>query len=319
MAEGSRFTLRGKRVWVCGAQGMLGSALVRRLANENCDVLTVPHSRLDLRDRVATTQWIGANRPDAIFVTAATVGGIHANSTRPAEFIYDNLAIAMNVVHAAFEQSVAKVMVLGSSCMYPRLAEQPVSEESLLTGPFEPTNEWYAVAKVAAHKLAQAYRRQYGCDFITVVPTNLYGPGDNFDPRASHVVPALIRRFHEAKAEDRAADPIWGTGSPRREFLFVDDAADGLVSLIESYSDEAPINVAGGTDVSIAQLAQTVAAAVGYTGPIAFDTSKPDGMPLKALDGARLRARGWAPRVSLEEGLRLTYDFFLTAADVRLG
>lgn len=304
------FPLTGKRVWIAGHNGMVGSALVRRLTASGTEILTVDRQICDLRDQAGVHAWMRHARPDAIFLAAATVGGIEANRTRPADFLYNNLLIAANVIHAAAECGTTKLMFLGSSCFYPREAAQPIQEGTLLQGPFEPTNEWYAVAKVAGVKLCQAYRRQHGRDFIAVVPTNLYGPNDNFDLAASHVVPAMIRRLHEAKASDRSPVELWGTGRPRREFLYVDDAIDALIFLMEHYSDEAIINVAGGEDVSIAELADAVARTVGYTGSFRFDTSKPDGMPRKALDATRILAMGWRPAVSLEEGLRLTYEWF---------
>jgi GDP-L-fucose synthase len=310
------FPLAGKRVWVAGHTGLVGSALVRRLASTGAELLTVPRSACDLRDQAAVHRWVAQNRPHAVFLAAALVGGIEANRTRPAEFLYDNLAIAANVIHAAAESGVGKLMFLGSSCFYPREAEQPIREESLLTGPFEPTNEWYAAAKVAGVKLCQAYRRQHGRDFIAVVPTNLYGPGDNFDLAASHVIPAMLRRFHEARSSGAAAVELWGTGRPRREFVYVDDAADALVFLMENYSAEDIINVSGGEDVSIAALAEMAARVVGYSGRISFDASRPDGMPRKALSDARIRALGWIPKTPLSEGLHNTYTWFLkNAAD----
>ena len=310
------FRLDGKRVWIAGHRGMLGSALVRRLAGDNVEVLAVDRSRLDLRDQAAVTRWLRQSRPDAVFIAAATVGGIEANRTRPAEFLYDNLMIASNIIQAAAESAVAKLMFLGSSCFYPREAAQPIQEDSMLTGPFEPTNEWYAVAKVAGVKMCQAYRRQYGKDFIAVVPTNLYGPGDSFDLTAGHVISALIRRFHEAKVNGIAYVEIWGTGKPIREYLYVDDAADALVFLMERYSEEAIINVAGGEEVSIAALAKRIAAVVDYRGDIRYDHSKPDGMPRKVLDGSRLSAAGWKPSVSLDAGLAQTYQWFLNSSNL---
>src|SRR3989475_3490976 len=283
------FELKGKRVWIAGHRGMVGSALVRRLADAEAEVLTVERLALDLRDQSAVKRWLTQCRPDAIFIAAATVGGIEANRTRPAEFLYDNLMIATNIIHAAAESGVSKLMFLGSSCFYPREAPQPIDEDSILTGPFEPTNEWYAVAKIAGVKMCQAYRRQYGKDFIAVVPTNLYGPGDSFDLTASHVIPALIRRFHEARVNGACVE-IWGTGKPTRQYLYVDDAADALVFLMERYSEQAIINVAGGEEISIAALAERIAALVNYHDEIRYDHSKPDGMARKVLDGSRLRA-----------------------------
>ena len=305
------FELEGKRVWIAGHRGMVGGALVRRLADAEAEILTVDRLRLDLRDQSAVKRWLTQCRPDAVFIAAATVGGIEANRTRPAEFLYDNLMIVTNIIHAAAESGVSKLMFLGSSCFYPREAPQPIQEESLLTGPFEPTNEWYAVAKIAGAKLCQAYRRQYGKDFIAVVPTNLYGPGDSFDLTASHVIPALIRRFHEARVNGAGYVEIWGTGKPIREYLYVDDAADALVFLMELYSEEAIINVAGAQEISIAALAERIAALVNYRGEIRYDPSRPDGMPRKVLDGSRLRAAGWKPSVPLDAGLERTYQWFL--------
>jgi len=305
------FPLAGKRVWIAGHTGMVGSALVRRLSGSGAEILTVSRATCDLRDQAAVQAWVRQARPDAVFLAAARVGGIEANRTRPAEFLYDNLAIAANVIHAAADCRTGKLMFLGSSCFYPRAAEQPIRESTLLEGPFEPTNEWYAIAKVAGVKLCQAFRRQYGRDFIAIVPTNLYGPNDNFDLASSHVVPAVIRRVHEAKVAGCPSVELWGTGRPRREFLYVDDAADALIFLMENYSDEKIINVAGGEDVSIADLAQTVAQTVGYTGGFSFDTSRPDGMSRKALDDSAIRAIGWRPKISLTEGLKQTYSWFL--------
>ena len=305
------FDLRGKRAWVAGDRGMVGSAIVRRLAAEGCEILSVGRARVDLRRQAETEDWLAEARPEAVFLAAATVGGILANDTRPAEFIYDNLAIETNVIEAARRTGVTKLLLLGSSCIYPRLAEQPMSEAALLTGPLEPTNQWYAVAKIAGIKLCQAYRRQYGLDFISAMPTNLYGPGDTFDLMGSHVVPALLRKAHEAKVSGRAAIEIWGSGAPRREFLYVDDCADGLVHLMKAYSGEAQVNVGVGTDVTIRELAETVVRVVGFGGSIGYDTSKPDGTPRKLLDVSRLADLGWSARTGLEEGLRRTYDWYL--------
>ena len=305
------YELKGRRVWVAGHNGMVGSSLVRRLATTGAEVLTVDRTELDLRQQNDVHRWIAAHRPDAVMVAAATVGGIEANRTRPAEFLYDNLLIAANVIHAAAETDVSKLLFLGSSCLYPRATEQPIQETTLLTGPLEPTNEWYAVAKIAGVKLCQAYRRQHGKDFIAVVPTNLYGPGDNFDAAAGHVIPALIRKMHEAKKSSTSPVEIWGTGRPEREFLYVDDAADALVFLMERYSEEDILNVAGGETVTIAELARLVAEVVGYQGGFQFDTSKPDGMPRKALDATRLQDTGWRPRTSLQDGLARTFSWFL--------
>lgn len=309
-ANGVRFPLTGKRVFVAGHGGMVGSALMRRLSSAGCTVLTAPRSELDLRRQAETEAWLLEHRPDAVIAAAAKVGGILANDRYPADFLFDNLAITANLVHGAYRAGVAKLMVLGSSCMYPRLAIQPIREDSLLTGPLEPTNQWYAMAKLAGLKLCQAYRRQYGSDFITAVPTNLFGIGDNFDLAASHVVPAQIRKVHEAKTAGRGEVEIWGTGTPEREFLYVDDAADALVFLLERYSSEEPINVAGGETVTILKLVELVAESVGWSGRLVCDTSKPDGMPRKALDASRLLDMGWRPRIGLAEGLTRTYTWF---------
>jgi GDP-L-fucose synthase len=308
------FSLATKRVWVAGHTGLVGGALVRRLNGRVREVLTAARAVCDLRDQRAVREWIAANRPDAIFIAAGLVGGIEANRTRPGEFLYDNLIIAANIIQAAAAAGVQKLMFLGSSCFYPRDAEQPIREETLLTGPFEPTNEAYAVAKIAGAKLCQSYRRQYGRDFIAVVPTNLYGPGDNFDLAGGHVVAAMLRRFHEARLSGAGEVELWGTGRPRREFLYVDDAADALVYLMEHYSGEGLVNVAGGQDVTIAELAGIVAEVVGYTGSIRYDVSRPDGMPRKALDARILLAAGWRPQTPLKLGLQRTYRWFLDHA-----
>lgn len=303
------FDLSGKRVWVAGHRGMVGSALVRRLSRDDREVLAVGRDRVDLRDHRAVDGWIRDARPDAIFVAAGTVGGIEANRTRPAEFLYDNVAIATNIIQSAAENGVAKLMYLGSSCIYPRLADQPVSEESLLTGPLEPTNEWYAIAKVAGVKLCQAYRQQYGHDFIAVVPTNLYGPGDSFDLASGHVISALMRKIDTAKSDGGSVD-VWGTGKPRREFMYVDDAADAMVFLMSAYSSSEIVNIAGGENISIAELAALIADVVGFDASFRFDDSKPDGMPFKSLDCGRLSALGWQPLTSLREGLVRTYQWW---------
>lgn len=305
---GKLFDISGKRVWVAGHRGMVGSALLRQLESRDCRILTTGRDELDLRRQSDTEAWIDANRPDVVFVGAATVGGILANDTRPADFIHDNLAIAHNIVHGAHATGTGKLMFLGSSCIYPKHAEQPIAEADLLTGPLEPTNQWYAVAKIAGIKLCQAYRRQYGDDFIAVIPTNLYGPGDNFDPAASHVVPAMIRKIVEARKKGGPVE-IWGTGKPRREFLYIDDAARALIFLMENYSAEEVINIGAGESVSIAELAQLVAYEVGYSGGFRYATEKPDGMARRQLDTTRILDLGWHPRVSLREGLRMTIDW----------
>lgn len=304
------FELAGRRVFVAGHRGMVGSALVRRLSGERCQVLVAPRAELDLLDRHAVDAWFDRARPDAVFLAAAKVGGILANSSYPYEFIHENLAIALNVIDAAHRFGVAKLLFLGSSCIYPKLAPQPITEESLLTGPLEPTNEPYAIAKIAGLKLVESLRRGHGRDFISVMPTNLYGPGDNYDPEASHVVAALIRRFHEAKLRNDPQVVVWGTGTPRREFLHVDDLADALVHLMKVYSGACALNIGTGEDVTIAEFARQVAATVGYRGRIVFDAEKPDGTPRKLLDVSKLAALGWRARIALPEGLRLAYASF---------
>ena len=304
------YDLAGKRVWVAGHRGMVGAAIVRRLAREACEVITLDRAAVDLRRQAETEAWLAANRPQAVFLAAATVGGILANDTRPAEFLYDNLMIEANIVHGAWRCGVEKLLFLGSSCIYPRLAPQPIPEEALLTGPLEPTNQWYAVAKIAGIKLCQAYRRQYGCNFVSVMPTNLYGPGDNFDLASSHVVPALIAKFHHAKVTGASEVEIWGSGTPKREFLYVDDLADAVVHVMRVYSGEEHINIGTGTDVTIAELAEMAAKVVGFTGRLVFDPRKPDGTPRKLLDVSRLQALGWTARTALEDGLQLSYRWF---------
>ena len=309
---GTPFELKGKTVFVAGHRGMVGAALVRRLAQENVELLTVERSELDLRDQAAVFRWFAERRPQAVFLAAAKVGGIVANNTLRAEFLYDNLAIAANVIHAAHINRAEKLMFLGSSCIYPKLAAQPLREDCILTGPLEPTNEPYAIAKIAGIKMVEAYRSQYGCDFINVMPTNLYGPGDNYHPEYSHVVAALIRRFHEAKLSGASNVTVWGTGTPRREFLYVDDMADACVHLMKTYSAMEMVNIGTGEDITIAEFARLVAGAVGYTGQISYDTSRPDGTPQKLLDVSRLAKLGWRASTSLEDGIRLAYRAYLS-------
>jgi len=309
------FPLDGKRVWVAGHRGMVGSALVRRLQTENCTVLTVGRATLDLRRQQPVEDWITANRPDVIFLAAARVGGIMANASRPAEFLHDNLAIQTNVIAAARKGDVGKLVFLGSSCIYPRLAPQPITEDALLTGSLEPTNEAYAIAKIAGLKMAAFYRREFGCDFISAMPTNLYGPGDNFDLANSHVLPALIRKAHEAKRAGAPDLVIWGTGQPLREFLHVDDCADALVYLAKHYSAESHVNVGVGQDISILDLAKLVAEIVGFAGTIRIDPSKPDGTPRKLLSVDKLNGLGWRPRIGLKDGITATYRWYLDNPD----
>ncbi|WP_375778936.1 GDP-L-fucose synthase family protein [Bradyrhizobium sp. ma5] len=309
------FELKGKTVFVAGHRGMVGSALMRRLAREGADLLTVSRSEVDLRDQAAVNAWFAAKRPQAVFLAAAMVGGIVANNTLRAEFLYDNLAISTNVLQAAHANGCEKLMFFGSSCIYPRLAPQPLREDSILTGPLESTNEPYAIAKIAGIKMAAAYRSQYGSDFISVMPTNLYGPGDNYHPEYSHVVAALIRRFHEAKVSGATKVVVWGTGTPRREFLYVDDLADACIHLMKTYSSPDLVNIGTGEDITIAEFALLVAAAVGYRGEISFDTSRPDGTPRKLLDVSRLIKLGWRARTSLEEGIELAYRAYLARSN----
>ncbi len=304
------YSLAGKRVFVAGHKGMVGSAIVRRLAKEDCEILTLDRSEVDLRDQVGMRNWMFDRRPHAVFMAAAKVGGILANDRYPADFLLDNLLIETAVTTSAHASDVEKMLFLGSSCIYPKLAPQPIPESALLTGPLEPTNEWYAIAKIAGIKLAQAFRRQYGCDYISAMPTNLYGPGDNFDLDSSHVMPALIRKVHEAR-EQQAEIVVWGTGTPRREFLFVDDCADACVHLMQRYSDDEHINVGSGEDITILELTRTVMRVLGYDGPIRHDTDKPDGTPRKLMDGSKLAALGWHPKVSLEQGIAHSYEAFL--------
>jgi GDP-L-fucose synthase len=302
------YPLSGKRVWIAGHRGMVGSALVRRLAQENCEIITI--DRIDLRRQEDVERWMSEARPQAVFLCAAKVGGILANDTYPATFLYDNLAIAASVIHAAAANGVEKLLYLGSSCIYPKFATQPIEESALLTGPLEPTNEWYAIAKIAGLKLCQAYRRQHGCDFIAAMPTNLYGPGDKFDLNSGHVIPSLIRKAHEAKVQGRSKLVIWGSGTARREFLHVDDAADAMVRLMMLYSGELHVNIGSGSDVSILELAKTIMHVVGFSGEVVTDPSKPDGTPRKLLDSRRLRSLGWRPHIGLADGLERTYAWY---------
>ena len=307
----SRFDLAGKRIWVAGHRGMAGSAIVRRLADENCEIITETHAKLDLRQQADLNDWMAEQRPDAVFMAAATVGGILANATRPAEFLYDNLAIGANVIEAARRTGVKKLVFLGSSCIYPRLAPQPMREEMLLTGALEPTNEWYAIAKIACLKMCAAYRRQYGSDFVSVMPTNLYGPGDRYDAEGGHVVAALIMKLHAARVRNNPTVELWGSGMPKREFLFSDDLADACVFVMKSYSDEMFLNVGTGREMTILELAERIARIVGWNGTFTFDRTKPDGTPRKVMDVSRLAALGWTARTDFDTGMRATYQWYV--------
>ena len=305
------FALNGKTVWVAGHNGMVGSALVRRLQSEDCEIITVDRKDVDLRRQAETEDWMQANKPDLVFLSAARVGGIQANNSYPGEFLYDNLMIETNVLEAARKAGVSKLVFLGSSCIYPRDADQPITEDALLTGSLEPTNEWYAIAKIAGIKMAQAYRRQYGCDFISAQPTNLYGPGDNFDLETSHVLPALIRKAHEAKVRGDDKFVVWGSGRPLREFLHVDDLADALVFMAKHYSGDGLMNVGTGKDVSIAEVAAMILQVVGSDAQIEFDASKPDGTPRKLLDIGHMTELGWTYNTDIKAGLSGTFEWFL--------
>ena len=301
------FSLAGRTVWVAGHRGMVGSAIVRRLARENCEILTVGRGEVDLREQAEVRAWVAGRKPDVVFLAAARVGGIHANDVFPAEFLYDNLMIEANIVHAAHAAGTRKLVFLGSSCIYPKFAPQPMRESALLTGPLEPTNEWYAIAKIAGIKLCQAYRKQYGADFISGMPTNLYGPGDNYDLDTSHVLPALIRKAHEARVSGAKSFTLWGTGSALREFLHVDDCADAVVLLAQRYSGMEHVNIGSSHEITMLDLARLVAKIVGFAGEIALDRARPDGAPRKLMNSDKLRALGWRPAISLEEGIAAVY------------
>lgn len=305
------FDLNGKRVFVAGHRGMVGGAVVRRLAVEGCEIITSDRKSTDLMRQSEVETFFQREKPDAVVMAAAKVGGILANDTYPADFLYDNLMIEANIIQAAHQANVSKFLFLGSSCIYPKMAEQPIREDSLLTGPLEPTNEWYAIAKIAGIKLAQAYRRQYGHDYISAMPTNLYGPGDNFDLSSSHVLPAIIRKVHTAKITGAKDVVVWGTGTPRREFLHCDDCADALVFMLKNYSDFEHVNVGSGDDVTILELTQMVCDVVGFTGRITNDLTKPDGTPRKLMSADKLRSMGWKPKISLRDGIVQTYNWFL--------
>jgi GDP-L-fucose synthase len=310
LTEGAKLDLDGRSIWVAGHRGMVGSAIVRRLERERSRTLTVEKSDLDLLDQRAVAAYMQRARPEVVILAAARVGGIGANQSFPADFLYENLVIETNVIEAARRAEVRKLLFLGSSCIYPRNAPQPMREDALLTGPLEPTNEWYALAKIAGIKLCEAYRRQHGCDFISIMPTNLYGPGDNFHPELSHVPAALMRRFHDARRDGRRTVTVWGTGKPLRDFLHVDDLADAAVFMLKHYSGPEHLNVGTGREVAIADFARTMAKVVGFSGEILFDPSRADGMPRKGLDSSKLAALGWTARIGLEEGLATTYDWF---------
>lgn len=309
------YDLNGKRVFVAGHRGMVGSAIVRRLATENCTVLTAVREELDLCSQQQVQQWFATHKPQVVFLAAAKVGGILANNTYPADFITQNLQLETNIIDAAHQNGVEKLIFLGSSCIYPKFAEQPIIEDALLTGPLEPTNEWYAIAKIVGIKLCQAHRRQFGCDFISGMPTNLYGPGDNYDLNASHVMPALLRKAYEAKLNNAKEIVVWGTGTPRREFLHVDDCADACVHLVKHYSAEQHVNIGSGEDISILDLTKLVCEIVGYNGQIVHDLSKPDGTPRKLMDSSKIRSTNWAPKIGLKEGIEDAYAWFLKHLD----
>lgn len=304
-------SLVGKKVWVSGHRGMVGSAIVRRLHQEDCEILVASRDELDLTNSEEVQRWVEENKPDIAIVAAAKVGGIMANDSLPAVFLYQNLMISANVIHSCFNSNVEKLLYLGSSCIYPRLAEQPLREDSLLTGPLEPTNEWYAIAKIAGIKLCQAYRKQYGADFIAAMPTNLFGPGDNYDLNSSHVLPALIRKMHEAKLAGNPSVEVWGSGTPLREFMYVDDLADACIFLTKNYSGASHVNVGSGEEVTIRALAHLTAEIVGYGGELAFDATKPDGTPRKLMDSSMLQALGWTASTDIKSGIRLAYQAFL--------
>lgn len=306
-----KLTLENKKVWVAGHRGMVGSAIARRLEQENCEILTVPRQEVDLADKQAVHQWMGDNKPDMVVLAAAKVGGILANDTYPVDFLYENMTLQNNVIRSSHDHGVEKLLFLGSSCIYPKMAPQPITEDSLLTGTLEPTNEWYAIAKIAGIKLCQAYMKQYGSRFVSAMPTNLYGPYDNFDLQSSHVIPALMRKAHRAKKAGESGMEIWGTGTPLREFLHVDDLADASVWVLKNYEDFEHINIGSGSDISIADVAGMVMDVVGLQGDLRHDRSKPDGTPRKLMSAAKLRGYGWEPKIPLREGLEQTYNWFL--------
>ena len=305
------YSLKGKRVWVAGHRGMVGAALVRRLMTEGCEVITAGREEVNLLRQIDVETWMAKTRPEVVFLAAAKVGGIYANDTLPADFIYENMMIETNIIHSAYLSGVEKLLFLGSSCIYPKMAPQPMAEDALLTGPLEPTNEWYAIAKIAGIKMCQAYRKQHGCDFISAMPTNLYGPGDNYDLQSSHVAAALLVKVHQAKQANAQQVEIWGTGTPKREFLHVDDLADGLVFLMQNYSEHEHINIGSGDEVTIRELADTIAAAISYQGSYTYNTDKPDGTPRKLMDSTRIHSLGWRAPTSLKDGMVQSYSWFL--------
>jgi GDP-L-fucose synthase len=309
-----KYDLQGKRVWVAGHRGMVGSALVRRLAGEYCEILTVGRDRVDMRRQDQVESWMAIEKPAVVFLAAAKVGGIHANNTMPAEFLYDNLMMESNIIHSAWKTGVEKLVFLGSTCIYPKMAPQTIVEEALLTGPLEPTNEWYAIAKIAGIKLCQAYRRQYGCDFIAAQPTNLYGPGDNYDLANSHVLPALLRKAHEAKISGAKNLVVWGSGKPLREFMHVDDLADAVVFIAKNHAAENHINIGSGQEIRIKKLAELICDVVGFKGELILDATKPDGTPRKLADTSKLNAMGWNRARSIDVGVKQTYADFLKLA-----
>ncbi len=309
------YNLENKKIWVAGHAGMVGAAVLRALQFENCKILTAPRSELDLRDQAAVKTWMDNNKPDVIILAAAKVGGILANDTHPAEFLYDNLMIESNVIHGAYESGVEKLLFLGSSCIYPKNSVQPIMEEALLTGRLESTNEFYAIAKIAGLKMCEAYRKQYGCDFISAMPCNLYGPHDRFDPQNSHVIPALMMKAHEAKISGAKTLSVWGSGKPLREFMHVDDLAKALIFMLKKYSGKAQVNIGGGVETTIGDLAQMIAAVVGFEGVLTFDETKPDGTMRKVMDSSKIVAAGWRSSIGLEEGLQETYQWYQGQVD----
>ena len=314
MTQDQSFSLRGKSVWVAGHRGMVGSAITERLKQEDCEILTASRSELDLRDQSSVERWVGEHHPNVVMIAAAKVGGIMANNTYPVDFLYDNLMIESNIIRTAWKADVEKLLFLGSSCIYPKFAPQPIKEDALLSGPLEPTNQWYAIAKITGLMLCQAFRRQYHCDFISAMPTNLYGPNDNFDLMSGHVLPALLVKAHNAKRKNLPSFEIWGTGSPRREFLHVNDLADALVHLLKRYSGDQHVNVGYGSDLTIFELAHAIKNVVGFDGEIIFDRTKPDGTPRKLMDSSFITNSGWVPQIDLAEGLRSTYTWYVENA-----